>query len=496
MGFTLEKAYGKGKQTIKVAPDSKNTASVAVKQNLRIQINGVTKAVVQLVHKSCTAAIRVFCTCEKTFINGSGEDIKVSYWATVDKEITSENVFLRILETNTTKCLILSYGTNPDGSRYNIFRVRENFGDSIKLFRVQASYTNYKDSKVESEILTITQNLGSVNIVCTSSSAFVSSRGGNFLIHYHVKVDDKMVIDGVRLEIVPGTVDEPQLTFSKSEGTDPQNGNYTEFRITPNPDDKIKYLKVRAKYRGTYSEEVVIRQIGKGTLLLRGIDFSCFNCSWEDTAGRDFDIMAVAEKTNININGKLLDDFPVGWNMGPGNKSVEVRKYLKWSRDNQQTGVESVMVNWKNICEKLINSLINSNNLSIISVKIYGNWYRSKKTGMINVNLSNYIGTGMIKNGDTFIPNDKTTMVSKLDKTLICYAQGKDNSNPVEDGFSVRDCYSLIAIIEYDIRSKVAFVDIKSNSTNSGRDQGMGASESELKPQSIVNEVIESGGEL
>ena len=492
MGFTLEKAYGKGKQTIKVAPDSKNTATIAVKQNLRIQVNGVIKAVVQLVHKSCTATIRVFCTCEKTSINGSGEDIKVSYWATVDKEITSENVFLRLLETNTTECLVLSYGTNPDGSRYNIFRVRENFGDSIKLFRVQASYTNFKDIKVESEILTITQNLGSVKIVCTSSSAFVPSNGGNFLIHYHVNVDGKMIVDGVRLEIVPGTVDEPQLTFSKSEGTDPQNGNYAEFHITPNPNKKIKYLKVRAKYRGTYSEEVVIRQVGEGTPLPRNIDFSCFNCSWEDTAGRDFDIVAVAEKTNININGKLLDDFPVGWNMGPGNKSVEVRKYLKWSRDNQQTGVESVMVNWKNLCEKLINS----NNLSIISVKIYGNWYRSKKTGMINVNLSNYRGTGMIKNGDTFIPNDKTTLVSKLDKTLICYAQGKDNSNPVEDGFSVRDCYSLIAIIEYDIRSKVAFVDIKSNSTNSGRDQGMGASESELKPQSIVNEVIESGGEL
>ena len=56
MGFILEKTSGKGKQTVKVTPDSKNTVKVAVNKNLQIQVNGVTKAVVQLYRNSISLA--------------------------------------------------------------------------------------------------------------------------------------------------------------------------------------------------------------------------------------------------------------------------------------------------------------------------------------------------------------------------------------------------------------------------------------------------------
>ena len=61
MGFILEKSSGKGKQTIKINPDSKNPNKVAVNKNLQVQVNGVTKAVVQLIQRARTAVIKALC---------------------------------------------------------------------------------------------------------------------------------------------------------------------------------------------------------------------------------------------------------------------------------------------------------------------------------------------------------------------------------------------------------------------------------------------------
>lgn len=493
MGFILEKTSGKGKQTIKITPDSKNSAKDAVNKNLQIQVNGVTKAVVQLIQRARTAVIKALCSCDSTSISGQGEEIKISYWATEDREIVSDGITLEVLSTTTASYSEISSGTNPDGTKYKVFNISENLGDSTKLFQVQATYPS-DEGEVKSEVLSLTQNIiASLDIVCIASTALIPPNGGSAKITYYAKSGNNIITDGVELEILPATSDEPQPTFTYAEGTNPITGNFAEFIIGANVINKTKYIKARAKYRDQYSAEVSIRQVGKDATVLPDFNFFCFTYGWLDDAGEDLDSMTIIEGTGIQIDGKPLDDYPVGWNMGSGNTNPEVQKYIQWGGDNTQSGVESTEIDWKAICER---DFI-SQGIYTIYAKVYGNWYNKKGTGLVTFNLSTYKGTGMVKDGYTFVPDNNTVLVSKQEKSVVCYARGRNNARPTEDGLNAKDCYSLLATLEYDVASKSALLVINPNAANSGRDEGPGDTEpAEPKSRDISNELkVEDGGE-
>ena len=492
MGFILEKTSGKGKQTVKVTPDSKNTAKVAVNKNLQIQVNGVTKAVVQLIQRARTAVIKVLCSCDNTSIKGQGEEIKISYWATEDTEVVSKGITLEVLGTTTASYSEISSGANPDGTLYKVFKISENSEDSTKLFQVQAIYTS-GDMEVKSEVLSLTQNIAVSMVYCVASTALISPNGGNARITYYAKLGKDIITDGVELEILPATSDEPQPTFSRYEGTNPLTGNYIDFIIEANSINKAKYIKVRAKYQDKYSNEVRIRQVGKDDTILSDFDFLSFIYSCEADAGEDFDAMTIVEGTGIQINGKLLDDYPVGWDMGTGNFHPGTQNYLRWAGNiPDNPSLESFMINWKAICEK---DFI-SEGIYTIYAKLYGNWYGPKGTGLVTLNLSTYKGTGLILNNDfIFVPDDSTTvLVSKQSKSIVCYAQGVNNSRPKKESLNAKDCYSLLATIEYDVASKSALLVINPNAANSGRDEGTSSTETKTRAISKKSRV-EDGGE-
>lgn len=470
MGFELEKTSGKGKQTIEIKPDSKNPNKVAVNKSLQIQVNGVTKAVVQLIQRARAAVIKALCSCDSTSISGAGDEIKISYWATEDREIVSDGITLSVLNTTTAVYSEISSGTNPDGTKYKVFKIEENSGDANLIFQVQATYPT-DDGEVKSEVFSLTQGVNALDIYCIASTALIPPTGGNAKITYYAKSGNDIITDGVELEILPATSDAPQPTFSQSEGTNPLTGNYVEFIIGANPINKTKYIKARAKYNGKYSAEVSIRQVGKDATVLPDFNFFCFTYGWDADAGKDLDSMTIVEGTGIMIGDRLLDDYPVGWNMGEGDTNAEVQKYIKWGGDNTQSGAEGAEINWKAICER---DFI-SEGIYTIYAKVYGNWYNTKGTGMVTFNLSTYKGTGMVKDGYTFVPDDNTTLVTKQEKSVICYAQGRDNARPTEEGLNAKDCYSLLATIEYDVASKAAVLIINPN--ESGRDQGAGDTE-------------------
>lgn len=472
MGFILEKTSGKGEQEIKITPDSKNTQKVAVNKNLQIQVNGITKAVVQLVQKAKATVVKAFCSCEKTSINGLGEEIKISYWATEDKDIVSDNVTLEVLNTTTVTYSEISSGTNPDGTRYKVFKIEENSTESNLLLQVKSIYQG-DEGEATSEVLSLTQGLAAIDVYCIASTALIAPEGGNATITYYAKSGSDIITDGVELEIIPPTSDMPQPTFSQSEGTNPLTGNYIQFIIGSNTVNKTKYIKARAKYNGKYSNEVSIRQVGKDATVLPDFNFFCFTYGWEADAGKDLDSMTIIQGTGIMIDGKPLDDYPVGWNMGSGNTNPEVQKYLKWGGDNTQSGAEGAEINWKAICER---DFI-SEGIYTIYAKVYGNWYNIKGTGLVTFNLSTYKGTGMIQDGYIFKPDDTTVLVTKQEKSVVCYAQGRNNARPSEEGLNAKDCYSLLATLEYDVASKAAVLIINPNAANSGRDEGAGDTE-------------------
>lgn len=487
MGFELEKTSGKGKQTIEIKPDSKNPNKVAVNKSLQIQVNGVTKAVVQLIQRARAAVIKALCSCDSTSISGAGDEIKISYWATEDREIVSDGITLRVLNTTTAVYSEISSGTNPDGTKYKVFKIEENSGDANLLFQVQATYPT-DDGEVKSEVLSLTQGVNALDIYCIASTALIPPTGGNAKITYYAKSGNDIITDGVELEILPATSDAPQPTFSQSEGTNPLTGNYVEFIIGANPINKTKYIKARAKYNGKYSAEVSIRQVGKDATVLPDFNFFCFTYGWDADAGKDLDSMTIVEGTGIMIGDRLLDDYPVGWNMGEGNTNAEVQKYIKWGGDNTQSGAEGAEINWKAICER---DFI-SEGIYTIYAKVYGNWYNTKGTGMVTFNLSTYKGTGMVKDGYTFVPDDNTTLVTKQEKSVICYAQGRNNARPTEEGLNAKDCYSLLATIEYDVASKAAVLIINPN--ESGRDQGAGDTEPKTMMALSDEPKVEIGG--
>lgn len=487
MGFELEKTSGKGKQTIEIKPDSKNPNKVAVNKSLQIQVNGVTKAVVQLIQRARAAVIKALCSCDSTSISGAGDEIKISYWATEDREIVSDGITLRVLNTTTAVYSEISSGTNPDGTKYKVFKIEENSGDANLLFQVQATYPT-DDGEVKSEVLSLTQGVNALDIYCIASTALIPPTGGNAKITYYAKSGNDIITDGVELEILPATSDAPQPTFSQSEGTNPLTGNYVEFIIGANPINKTKYIKARAKYNGKYSAEVSIRQVGKDATVLPDFNFFCFTYGWDADAGKDLDSMTIVECTGIMIGDRLLDDYPVGWNMGEGNTNAEVQKYIKWGGDNTQSGAEGAEINWKAICER---DFI-SEGIYTIYAKVYGNWYNTKGTGMVTFNLSTYKGTGMVKDGYTFVPDDNTTLVTKQEKSVICYAQGRNNARPTEEGLNAKDCYSLLATIEYDVASKAAVLIINPN--ESGRDQGAGDTEPKTMMALSDEPKVEIGG--
>lgn len=487
MGFELEKTSGKGKQTIEIKPDSKNPNKVAVNKSLQIQVNGVTKAVVQLIQRARAAVIKALCSCDSTSISGAGDEIKISYWATEDREIVSDGITLSVLNTTTAVYSEISSGTNPDGTKYKVFKIEENSGDANLIFQVQATYPT-DDGEVKSEVFSLTQGVNALDIYCIASTALIPPTGGNAKITYYAKSGNDIITDGVELEILPATSDAPQPTFSQSEGTNPLTGNYVEFIIGANPINKTKYIKARAKYNGKYSAEVSIRQVGKDATVLPDFNFFCFTYGWDADAGKDLDSMTIVEGTGIMIGDRLLDDYPVGWNMGEGNTNAEVQKYIKWGGDNTQSGAEGAEINWKAICER---DFI-SEGIYTIYAKVYGNWYNTKGTGRVTFNLSTYKGTGMVKDGYTFVPDDNTTLVTKQEKSVICYAQGRNNARPTEEGLNAKDCYSLLATIEYDVASKAAVLIINPN--ESGRDQGAGDTEPKTMMALSDEPKVEIGG--
>lgn len=487
MGFELEKTSGNGKQTIEIKPDSKNPNKVAVNKSLQIQVNGVTKAVVQLIQRARAAVIKALCYCDSTSISGAGDEIKISYWATEDREMVSDGITLSVLNTTTARYSEISSGTNPDGTKYKVFKIEENSGDANLLFQVQATYPT-DDGEVKSEVLSLTQGVNALDIYCIASTALIPPTGGNAKITYYAKSGNDIITDGVELEILPATSDAPQPTFSQSEGTNPLTGNYVEFIIGANSINKTKYIKARAKYNGKYSAEVSIRQVGKDATVLPDFNFFCFTYGWDADAGKDLDSMTIVEGTGIMIGDRLLDDYPVGWNMGEGNTNAEVQKYIRWGGDNTQSGAEGAEINWKAICER---DFI-SEGIYTIYAKVYGNWYNTKGTGMVTFNLSTYKGTGMVKDGYTFVPDDNTTLVTKQEKSVICYAQGINNARPTEEGLNAKDCYSLLATIEYDVASKAAVLIINPN--ESGRDQGAGDTEPKTTRALSDEPKVEIGG--
>lgn len=95
MAFTLDKTQGKGKATVKVTPEVNHTGNKVMGQIL-VQVNGITKQVVQLVQRaeSSQEDIKIYLTIDNPYISGVGGTSTFSYWAVDNGTITNDNLEL------------------------------------------------------------------------------------------------------------------------------------------------------------------------------------------------------------------------------------------------------------------------------------------------------------------------------------------------------------------------------------------------------------------
>lgn len=95
MAFTLDKNQGKGKATVKVTPEVNQTGNKVTGQIL-VQVNGITKQVVQLVQKAAVSQqdLEMHLTINNPYISGDGGTAIFSYWAVENEAIIGDNLEL------------------------------------------------------------------------------------------------------------------------------------------------------------------------------------------------------------------------------------------------------------------------------------------------------------------------------------------------------------------------------------------------------------------
>ena len=212
------------------------------------------------------------------------------------------------------------------------------------------------------------------------------------------------------------------------------------FKTTPNPNDSERELKFHSEYDNANSDDVTIKQIGKGKLIIPDFDYLTFVFEWSEmTGGIDLDSATFVNVDSITINSNPLSQYPVGFNCvgsdegyiptEKGGRAVvtEVGKYIQHGGDNWTSGDESVLVNFKEIWSK-----ISSSAPSEVTWDLYGNWYEDKADGRCKIIIKAYKGGSMRQSGYLFVPTDGAQQVFEGEITGIVDAYSTTNAS---DGY-------------------------------------------------------------
>lgn len=305
----------------------------------------------------------------------------------------------------------------------------------------------------------------------------------------------KMITDGVELKEVALDVDMLPIQFSGSGSTAVvDDKNVRTRKVKENDVNKSRYYRFRAAMpaHSLESETIEIEQVGKDQTILPDFDFFTFTYDWADTDGRDLDTATFVVGTNIPIgsDGKTLANYPVGfgckgstqidpdYNHGSSNNPelfAEVSQYIKGGGDNLQSGKESALINWKEIC----NRDFITEGITKLYCELYANWYAIRHNGNCKVSFKTYkteSGTGSMqldrdskgKTLFTFSPTGDTQLKTETNISGNVYASSSLNessrySSPTGDESGY---YTHVATLIYDVKTKNGVLYNKMNVLN------------------------------
>lgn len=218
------------------------------------------------------------------------------------------------------------------------------------------------------------------------------------------------------------------------------------IQVNRNSSNEERTFSLTAEYDGYQSNEIIITQLPADQLALPPFDYLVFNYTWTNEDGTDLDSATVVRNSNISIGGgKNLNDIYCGYS------GINNTGYLEYGGDNQQSGLEGSLINFKKLIEDISDISIKK-----LYIDIYANWYIKKQNGSMNFNYKTYNGdSGLTLNSQTheFIPNEGTELVSQDSvEGLNVYAYGKVNH------YDVKTHYTRLLTFEYDIENRQAIL--------------------------------------
>lgn len=208
--------------------------------------------------------------------------------------------------------------------------------------------------------------------------------------------------------------------------------------------------------KGNYIINIV--QYSNQTIFIPDFDYIVVRYFWEPAAGVDLDTVTVIPYL-INNDGTTNTDtskYPyigkgVGWSHNDTVSNASGGVYIAHAGDNRANGNECVYIDFENICssEEQIENMMREG-IRKIRVDLYGNWYSSKGTGLLDVSLITYKGGEMEKDSANynFINETGTITYDKKHSSKVC-TQGGDRASKYNQGQDVG--YTNIGYIEYDI---------------------------------------------
>lgn len=131
MGFILDKSMGQGPATVKIKTDGINKSEDSKTGQLKIQVNGLTKAIIQLVQKG--AVYKTFITSSVTNVDPEGGKVKITYWTEMNNKVVDDKPTL----TGTTN--ITASGKDADGKYWVEETIPANNTEVDKTFSYEAT---------------------------------------------------------------------------------------------------------------------------------------------------------------------------------------------------------------------------------------------------------------------------------------------------------------------------------------------------------------------
>lgn len=154
---------------------------------------------------------------------------------------------------------------------------------------------------------------------------------------------------------------------------------------------------------------------------LQPFDFMIVRYKWTDAGGRDLDTRtAIVGSSNPAING-----VDVGWSRANVVNSTDPAKpYLRWGGDNTSNGVESVLIDFKQLSEDLADATF--------EIRLRAFFYSSIASGDISLEIETYLGGEMTQNGFDFVNTDGVLQdQSTLSRNISTQAGGNIDGEDV-----------------------------------------------------------------